>query len=74
MEDTREHLIFEIFIIGKSTPIREQQIIQGRLTLENRLREIKNAGVFEKTEASGGVWYPPHRIQKVEYRHVNGPQ
>jgi len=74
MEDTREYLRFKIFITGKPAPIIEEQIIQGRLTLETRLNEIKNIGVFEKVETTVGMWYPPHRIQKVEYRHINGPQ
>jgi len=70
--ENREYIEYKIYINGKKMPIIEEQIIQGRYTLETRLNEIKNTGVFEKQEPSSAVWYPPQRIVKVEYKHING--
>ena len=68
-------LIFKIYVKDETPPIEERRELQSHNTLENRLHEILNFGVFKKNfqteNSNGGTWYPPHRIEKVEYRQIN---
>lgn len=65
---------YRIYIKGRENPIEETYDSRLRSTIGDRFMKLMHEGVFEKTTIegkAGGTWYPPDKIDYVEYRQRN---
>lgn len=65
---------YKIYIKGKSEPIEEQYDSRSRIGVADRFARLMREGVFMKATIDGkpgGTWYPPDKIDYVEYRQTH---